>query len=1025
MAEPDGGARCYGIGLLPLAGRVKLSSAPMLLHQAIFVLATLILVGATTASADEIRFNRDIRPILSDNCFGCHGPDANTVKAGLQLHSFETATAPLGKGEDRRALVAGNRGASELWQRVDSDDPDERMPPPDSNHRLSASQIELLGRWIDAGAKYEGHWSFQPIKAERAGSVDQFIRAGLDRAGLKPAPRADKATLLRRLHQDLTGLPPNPDTIEAFLADEGPTAFEREADRLLASQAAAERLTLDWLDGARYGDTNGYSIDDHRDMWLWRDWVIHAFLTNKPFDQFAVEQLAGDLLPDATEQQRVATGFLRNSMNTHEGGTIAEEYRVTYTADKVDTVSTVFMGLTVKCAQCHDHKYDPITQREYYQLFAFFNTSSEPGGGAVNSNTKPMIEAGSLICDAERVKRDVGYRIAELDRLRVTPEPAIARRRDEWEAQTLPALAPAEKRAGVAGLPRSPHGSASWIWAADDRQAQAAEFEFAFELETAPSEAQLFFTCDDACTVRINGGAEFDKKTLWMQPKIVQVANLKAGMNRIEVVGTNNGSSPAGLLFSLAIRAADGSVRHVVSNAEWSAKLPGAARKPAADLGKYGSAPWGKKIEEGGSGGADQGALYLALSTPKAQRDAGDWKTINDAYSSASGAFKIYVNQLNLEAKVLRRAAETGRSSVMVMDYKPRDTHVLIRGAYDQRGEKVSPGGPAILPPLAGPEGKERTRLELARWLVDPAHPLTSRVIVNRYWQMIFGTGLVKTTEDFGAQGGYPSHPELLDWLAADFVRSGWDLRHLLKQIVMSETYAQSSVATPELLERDPYNRLLARSPRFRLAAEFVRDSALSAAGLLNRDLGGPSVHPYQPDGLWAEISHYGYPSGFTSQKYLSGTGRANYRRSMYTAWKRTSPPPAMAIFDAPNRETCTVRRLNTNTPLQALVLQNDPQFLEAARALGAMMAEPGSAAGGIELGFVRVLGRKPSEAESKLLGRALARYKQGYRDRAADATALTSVGESSPGTPSSPELAAWTLVASTILNMDEAVTRQ
>ena len=987
----------------------------------------LALIASSALSADEmpLRFNRDIRPILSDNCFGCHGTDAHDAKAGLQLHSFEAATAPLGKGKDRQALVPGDRGASELWKRVSAKDPEEIMPPPDSNHRLSLEQIELLGRWIDQGGEYEGHWSFQTVAAPKGASIDSLIRAQFEESGLRPAPPANRETLLRRLTQDLTGLPPTPEEIDAFLTDQKPDAYERVVDRLLTSPAAAERLAVDWLDGARYADTNGYSIDDHRDMWIWRDWVIHAFLTNKRFDEFTVEQIAGDLLPGATEQQRVATGFLRNSMNTHEGGTIPEEYRVTYNVDKVDTVATVFMGLTMKCAQCHDHKYDPISQKEFYQFYAFFNQSSEPGSGGTNSNTAPLIEAGSAICDADRVKRDVRQRIAELDRLRVTPEPAMARIRDEWESRTLLTLAPPPKEATKpADLPRVPHSSASWIWAADDKQAAKAQFEHRFQLEGEPTAAQLLFTCDDACTVKINGGKAIEKKSLWMEPKIVRITNLKAGENHLEVSATNDGPSPAGLLFSLAVRADDGTVNHFVSSSEWSAKVAGAQWKAAANLGQYGSAPWGKKIQEQGSpGGAGNSALYAALSKPKPKRSKADWKTINDAFAAVSGPFKIYIHQLNLEEKVLSKAAQSGRATVMVMDYKPRDTHILDRGAYDQPGEKVIADGPAILPLLNGPDGKAKTRLELARWLVDPAHPLTSRVIVNRYWQMIFGTGLVKTAEDFGAQGEYPSHPELLDWLAADFVEHGWDLRRVLKQIVMSETYAQSSAATPDSLELDPYNRLLARAPRFRLGAEFVRDSALLAAGLINRDLGGPSVHPYQPDGLWAEISHYGYPAGFTSQKFLPGSGRALYRRSMYTAWKRTSPPPSMAIFDAPSRETCTVRRLNTNTPLQALVLQNDPQFLEAARALGDLMAAAGSVEKGITHGSRRVLGRGPTARELKILSSALTRYQQIFQSDTGKAQQLlTAAGAKASGDPNQ---TAWMLVASTLLNMDEAVTRQ
>ncbi|MEM7231461.1 MAG: DUF1549 domain-containing protein, partial [Planctomycetota bacterium] len=425
------------------------------------LLSIVLTFSSSVFAAGSVKFNRDIRPILSDNCFACHGPNAQDAKAGLQLHSFETATIPMGKGGKRRALVPGKRHASELWKRVSSKELDRKMPPPDSPHRLTREQIETLGRWIDEGATYEGHWAFEPVAAPDGESIDSLIRARLRAEGLSPSPRADRATLLRRLSLDLTGLPPTPDQLDAFLSDEKPEAYERLIDRLLSSPATAERLAVDWLDGARYADTNGYSIDDHRDMWIWRDWVIHAVLTNKPFDEFTVEQVAGDLLPNATEQQRVATGFLRNSMNTHEGGTIAEEYRVTYNVDKVDTVATVFMGLTMKCAQCHDHKYDPISQKEFYQFYAFFNQSSEPGGGTVNSNTRPMIEAGSLLCDPERVKRDVRQRIAQLQQMRITPEASMDQLRDEWVASTLPTLSPPDAEAGVATLPRSPHASAS------------------------------------------------------------------------------------------------------------------------------------------------------------------------------------------------------------------------------------------------------------------------------------------------------------------------------------------------------------------------------------------------------------------------------------------------------------------------------------------------------------------------------------------------------------------------------------
>ena len=981
-----------------------------------------LVLGSGLGSGAEVRYNRDIRPLLSDKCFSCHGPDGHDAKANLQLHTAEAAMAGLGKERDRFAIVPGKREESELWARISASDPDEKMPPADSHLVLTSEEIDLLGRWIDEGANYEGHWSFQPVDASKGGSIDDFIGAELEEAGLKFSKRADRETLLRRLTQDLTGLSPTRVEAASFLDDRDPGAYERAVDRLLKSPAHAERLALDWLDGARYADTNGYSIDDHREMWIWRDWVIHAFLHNKPFDEFTVEQLAGDLLPQATEQQRVATGFLRNSMNTHEGGTIAEEYRVTYTADKVDTVSTVFMGLTMKCAQCHDHKYDPVTQKEYYELFAFFNASSEPGGGAVNANTRPLIEAGSLICDPQRVKRDVGYRLAELQQMRRNPEPAMAVLRDAWEREMLPSPRPPKSAEPAGPLPILPAAPvARWIWASEDKQAVRVDFRREFEVAGAATPAQLWVTCDDRCAISLNGKEVGEKSGHWNRPGMFEVT-LSSGKNVLEVRGNNTAASPAGLLMSVAFRA-DGMVRHILTDEKWQARLPGKQWKSAGVVGKHGDRPWGRV--DGGKAPAN-GALQVALAKPKPGRSDADWKTINEAFAAKENRFKIYTNQLNLEERVIRKSAETGKGTVMVMDYKPRKTHILIRGAYDQHGDEVKAGGPRVLPPLEGEKGKEPSRLDLARWLVDSKHPLTARVIVNRYWQMIFGTGIVKTVEDFGAQGEFPSHPELLDWLAHDFVKNGWNVRRLLKQIVMSETYRQSSVVTPGLLEKDPYNRLLARAPRYRLAAEFVRDSALAAGGLLNRDLGGPSVHPYQPDGLWAEVSHYGYPAGFTSQKYLPGSGRANYRRSMYTAWKRTSPPPTMTIFDAPNRETCTVRRLSTNTPLQALVLQNDPQFLEAARALGALMAEAGSTGAGVEEGVWRVLGRSPSRIEATVLAAAHSRYRKRFEGSREEARALLSVGELQVAdSDKAVELASWALVASTLLNMDEAMTRQ
>ena len=525
----------------------------------------------------KINFNQDIRPILSENCFSCHGPAVKEAKGKLQLHTLAAATAPLGKAKDRQAIVPGKRSKSEMWARINTTDKDDRMPPLDSHHELKPAEIARIGQWIDEGAVYEGHWAFQPIgqTAATGTTIDTFIKAKLTDAGLKLSPSADKLTLLRRLSQDLTGLPPTPAQIAAFNADASANAYERLVDQLLSSPAAAERLTVDWLDGARYADTNGYSIDDHRDMWVWRDWVINAFQTNKPFNQFIVEQIAGDLLPQATEQQKVATGFLRNSMNTHEGGTIPEEYRVTYTADKVDTVATVFMGLTMKCAQCHDHKYDPLSQKEYYQFYAFFNTSSEPGEGATNANTGPLIEAGSAICSVERVQSDVAHRMSELQRLHNQPPTALAAAREAWEAATLPTLTPPKPdEQPVAEAHAKPAKSTlklfakeppKWIWSAKDKTAESVEFRREFSVEVLPAEAVVWWSCDDAATVVLND-KKIGETTNWQEPKSFPVV-VQKGRNVFSVHGTNGAGSPAGLLLSLAMRGADGKMTYEIGRA--------------------------------------------------------------------------------------------------------------------------------------------------------------------------------------------------------------------------------------------------------------------------------------------------------------------------------------------------------------------------------------------------------------------------------------------------------------------------
>ena len=775
----------------------------------------LLLWSVGFAASDDVPlFNRDIRPILSENCFLCHSQDPKHRGGDLRLDIREEAIA-LRDGIS--AIVPGDPEKSEIIRRIVSKDPDMVMPPPEAHMvAMPSKDIDTLKRWIKAGAIYEPHWSFVAPKksALKAGvnPIDYFVNQRLADEKLKPSPAADPETIVRRLYLDLTGLPPTPVDIDAYLADSSPDRWNQLIDRLMNSTQFAERMALPWLDAARYSDTHGYSIDDHRDMWAWRDWVINAFQKNQPYDQFLIEQVGGDLIPNATPDQIAATGFLRNSMNTHEGGTIAEEYRVNYTVDKVDAVSTSILGLTMKCAQCHDHKYDPISQKEFYQLYAFFNTSSEPGLGATNASTPPVMDYKSPLGD---------------------------------------------------------------------------------------------------------GG----------------MAQLKARIAELE---------------------------HFKAN-------------PPADLAEF-VKQQGKSLE-------------------------------NEVNKTA-----------NEEIKVLKRDLDRGHTSVMVMDHKPdlRKTHILIRGAYDQLGEEVTPGVLAVLPPLGA--NASPTRLDLARWITRPDHPLTARVAVNRMWQMVFGRGIVETAGDFGNQGSWPTHPELLDWLAVDFTENGWDMRHLLRTILTSETYCRSAASTQEHLEKDPRNELLARSPRVRLPAEIIRDKALAVSGLLNPAIGGPGVHPPQPD-LWREISHFGYEgNAFTAQMFISGLGESIHRRSLYSFWKRTSPPPVMALFDAPTRETCSVVRGATNTPLQALVVMNEPQFVAAGVALGNRMIQEGgpSASSRLNYGFRLATGRAPESRELAVLEKSLARHLDRYAKKEADAKALA-------GTP---EQAAYAVLGSTLINLDEFINR-
>jgi len=1011
-------------------------------------LCGILILAEMSVAAEPVQFNRDIRPILSATCFSCHGPDEHGRKAKLRL---DTAEAITEDADGWRPIVPGDPRASEAWARIISDDPDELMPPPESHLEITGEQKALIKRWIEEGAAYEKHWAYTPPKKtpvaqdQMSDAIDYFIERRLKKEGLALSSPAGRGALLRRLYLDLTGVPPTADELEAFLADDRPNAYELAVDQVLAYPRSAERLALEWLDVARYADTNGYSIDDHRDMWVWRDWVIHAFLKNKAYDEFVVEQLAGDLMPDATDLQKVATGFLRNSMNTHEGGTIAEEYRVAYIADKIDTVSTAFMGLTMKCAQCHDHKYDPVSMKDYYRFFAFFNASSEPGRGATNANTQPLMPATSPLQNDASFQRSIDLRMASLRHRMHYPGGDVGKKRAAWEARQAVVLKDVEiphqsDAPLVFPVPASLNGKnrPDWIWANAGGTSEWAYVRTAIALNTQPEKALMFLSCDNEADVWINGKPA-GRNPDWREPSVIDIRPyLHVGTNLVAIRGKDwQGGSMASMSVLIALSEADGKVRYIPSNAQWEASETEIENweKPGAVAGfanahivrKYGKPPYGTVLDQVKKPKVGNVLLAQALRTETRQRTDEQWQILTDAFAKTEPDFLKVVKSIRTEIKILERARKQGHSTVMVMNEgaKNRKTFVLMRGAYDAPGEEVSAGVPSLFEGL--PPETEANRLALARWLVGPDNPLTARVTVNRYWQMLFGTGLVKTTEDFGSQGEWPSHIELLDWLAVDFVEKGWNVRHLLKQMVLSKTYRQQAAVSDHLLEVDPYNRLLARAPRSRLPAELLRDTVLSISGLLNPSVGGPSVHPYQPSGLWKEVSHFGHPTVFTAQHFYPDLEHGLYRRSMYTFWKRTSPPPTMAAFDAPNRETCTVRRLRTNTPLQALILMNDPQYVEAARFFAQnLMKHSGDVQARIEQGFYQATSRKPTEREVAVLMRNYQRQKAYFAANPERAAAYLEVGVLPvTGHVAPVELAALSSVAALILNLDETITRE
>jgi hypothetical protein len=1001
------------------------------------------LFGLTaTARADEqipavVEFNRDVRPILSDACFACHGPDARKRKADLRLDTRDGAFADLGEG--RRPFVANKPDKSEIFRRITAHADNKRMPPARAARHLSKREIAILERWIAQGATWQKHWAFlppvRPVVPETAkqmrNPIDAFVRARLAREGLAPSPEADRITLLRRVMLDLTGLPPTPDEVAAFVANHRPDAYERVVDRLLASPRFGERMAIRWIDAARYADTSGYQSDGERTMWRWRDWVIEAFNHNIPFDQFTIEQLAGDLLPNASLDQIIASGFNRNHRGNAEGGIIPEEYAVEYVADRVETTATVWLGMTMTCARCHDHKYDPFTQKEFYRLFSFFNNVPERGKAIKFGNSPPWVLSPT---------RHQQEQLAVLDRqlaLATTKVKALAPRvykeQTRWERDpgtprpmpddALP-VGKSESFDGKHSLDVGDVGAFGFY----DRFSLAARVRAADEHGgTIVSRMEDMVEGPGYSVLMHKGRVQVNLVKRWLDDAIrVETEDvLSPGFWRHVLVTYDGSRVAAGVRVYLDGKPARMRVLLDDLNQSFDTKQPfriGAGNGPEGRFrGRLKDVRiWSRALSANDAlVAAVPESIPDILARPADRRTTGQAEKLRRYYLAvhAPEDWKLAHGRCESLTRDRQRLMDSIPTTMVMKELpNPRDAHLLIRGQYDRRGEKVQPGVPAVLSPW--PRGQRMDRLGFARWLVDPGNPLTARVAVNRIWQMLFGVGIVKTADDFGAQGEWPSHPALLDWLAVEYQESGWDTKHLLRLVVTSATYQQTSRCNPELYKRDPENRLLARGPRLRLSAEMIRDQALTASGLLVEQLGGPSVKPYQPAGLWRELA---------DTEYRRDSGPALYRRGLYVFWKRTVAPPGLVTFDASGRETCNVRETRTNTPLQALHLLNDVTYVEAARVLAQrVIHEARTPTDRLTGAFRRVLARAPRPVEREVLLAALVRHHAHYRENRAAAEKLIRAGDAPvDSTIDVAELAAYTAVTSVILNLDEAITKE
>lgn len=1038
-------------------------SSPFSLVPARALVGCFALFGLASNSRAEVDFAREILPLLSNSCFECHGPDANERKAGLRLDQHEGALAELKSGE--RAIVPKDIDASELVRRLLSEDPDEQMPPPESGKKkLTGEQVALIKQWIEEGAEWGRHWAFEPpVKPAvpkgtgdwRANNdIDRFIHAGVKEKGLAPEAEAGKETLIRRVTLDLTGLPPTVEEVDAFLADQSPGAYSKLVDRLLGEKTYGEHMARFWLDAARYADTHGLHLDNERGIWPYRDWVIASFNRNQPYDEFTIEQLAGDLLPNPSVEQRVATGFNRCNVTTGEGGSIDEEYYVRYAVERVETTSTVWLGLTAGCAACHDHKFDPLSQKEFYSLFSYFFSLTEKAMDGNKLLPPPSIRVPSAEHKARKVELE--EEIKTTKELYETLYAAL--NYEDKRAKELLGELPTTDRVWFddklpeGAKPQGNEGPESWKFVSkkDGHPVLSGETS---SLREAEGLSQHYFNGAKEPLVISEGDKFFCYVYLDPDnpPETLQLQFHHGGWEHRGYWGADKGHAPGRNDHSSR------KIGDLPETGKWVRLEVDAASvglNPGAKVDGWSCTQFGGKVYWDKCGVMGRGQLTPEQRESKSlweqyqvvNKRAGLPKHVQDILvvesekrneDQRTKLLRYYLEQVNpvtaarlaepkkKEAELRKKVEEVDKSipSTLIMEDRkdPRQAHVLERGEYTLKREKVPSAVPEWIAPA--PKDAPANRLGLAQWLVDPGHPLTARVTVNRFWLQFFGTGLVKTAEDFGVQGEYPSHPQLLDWLAKDFVESGWDVKRLIKMMVTSATYRQSSRVQPDKLAVDPENRLLARGPRYRLDAEVIRDQALALSGLLVPTIGGKSVKPYQPAGLWKPVGF----GGSNTSVFKQDTGEKLYRRSMYTFWKRTSPPPSMEAFDAPNRETCQVRRARTNTPLQALVLMNDVQYVEAARKFAErVMKEGGSALEKrVEFAFRSTLARHPSAREKAFLQQMYQEYHQEFGSDVKAAEKLLSAGESKRDEALDvPELASWTMVTHLLLNLSETVTR-